>query len=729
MKNHSKIKLVFLIFTIFCTKSIVAQVKSFDFELADIPFFNNSKKIDNPFAGGINSGQFYRIDLNGIEPADLLVFDRTNHRIITFLAEKNAQNEWYWKHAPQYESRFPMLEAWVVVADFNADQKADLLTFGQLGAKLFLRNSNYNDLQNSNEWTLAEDPIFYEKNGAKVNLQIGYSDKPDALDVDKDGDVDILAFDPEGDYVQWYKNMTIERKLDKNKPEFVREGFCWGNFYKEHCKDLKFDVDCQTGKLLNATSKNSRVSHAGNSLLVADIDNDGKNDAIFGHVTCSNIGFLKNEGTNLIADFNQAIYQFPSSQTIDFQLFPSVYYDDFNFDGIKDLIASPTVISNNPDYSIDFKASTWFAAGQGFGKFGAIQINFLQSQMLDLGESSKPVFFDVDLDGDLDILVGYGAQRTSQGARADAALFTNAGTLAKPSFTITNNNFLSTLVNDPAELWQQVLFYTLDFDADKKPDLVVRLDTFKGTFFYVLTANRKSNDWLKTPWFSLNHKPADQSAFFDIDGNGVLDFIKMSAAGVFTPYLNKGTLAKPIFEEQAQDLALGKTFKTFSLNSLDLDQNGTLELYNGADEIDWKNKVLKSAKIKGFLPENLGAFLNVNTADIDADSKTDVIIGNNAGGIAIYVNKTEGLILAQENPKNSSTISIYPNPFQDKLTIYVLQKGELNLFNSKGALILQEKLQAGKNEISRAKSLANGIYIAIFQDELGKKSFGKLIKK
>ncbi len=730
MKNISKFKLVFLIITIFCIKSAHSQVKSFQFEMANIAVSQNKQVLLNPFAGGINSGQFYRFNLNGSGPSDLLVFDRTNNRFITYIASQNTQNQWYWQHEPSYQANFPALESWVLLADYNGDGFLDLFTYGSLGIKVFVRNTKNNILQNANEWTLAANPIYYQKDGKAVNLQIGFLDKPDAVDIENDGDIDILAFDPEGDYVQLYKNMTQENKADPQKPIFVKEGFCWGNFYKEHCRDLKFNIDCQTGQIINNSTKNQRVLHAGNSIVVTDIDNDGLKDAIFGHVTCSNIGFLKNEGTANTANFKKAEYSYPNNQAIDFQLYPSVFIDDFDFDGKIDLLASPTVTSNNADYSIDFKNATWLVKGLGGGGFGAIKKDFLQDEMLDFGENSKPVFFDIDLDGDLDILVGNSAQRTSQGAKADAALLINIGNLKKPVFELSTNNFLSNLVNNPTEIWQQVHFFITDIDQDKKGDLIVRLDTFKGTFFYVLYGNRKTNEWPKTSWTSIAHKPTDQTVFYDLDENGVMDLLKMSAAGVFTPFINKGSISKPIWEEQAQELTLGKNFKTYSLNSFDLNNDGQPELYNGFDEINWKTKTILEKKITGnnIIESALGANLNGNFADIDFDGKMDLVLGNNAGGIYILQNKTEGIVLAEEVSKVKPILYVYPNPFVDKLTLNVSQKGEIQVFNTKGQLLLQEKVNEGKNEISRAKTLANGTYILIFESNIKQKTSIKLLK-
>lgn len=55
-----------------------------------------------PWAGGLNSAQVNSMDINGDSKEDLVIFDRTANKLLTFVNENNQL-----KAAPEYESLFP----------------------------------------------------------------------------------------------------------------------------------------------------------------------------------------------------------------------------------------------------------------------------------------------------------------------------------------------------------------------------------------------------------------------------------------------------------------------------------------------------------------------------------------------------------------------------------------------------------------------------------------------
>lgn len=66
----------------------------------------NNTPILNPWAGGLNSAQFSKMHLNDDGTEDLVIFDRGNQQVSTFLAVRQA-NAITWQYAPQYEAKFP----------------------------------------------------------------------------------------------------------------------------------------------------------------------------------------------------------------------------------------------------------------------------------------------------------------------------------------------------------------------------------------------------------------------------------------------------------------------------------------------------------------------------------------------------------------------------------------------------------------------------------------------
>jgi len=66
--------------------------------------------LDNAWAGGINAGQYGRIDINGDQQEDLVIFDRSSRLLNTFIlvGEKFIYN-------PDYRSFFPdEIEGWIL---------------------------------------------------------------------------------------------------------------------------------------------------------------------------------------------------------------------------------------------------------------------------------------------------------------------------------------------------------------------------------------------------------------------------------------------------------------------------------------------------------------------------------------------------------------------------------------------------------------------------------------
>ena len=55
-----------------------------------------------PWAGGLNAAHYNTMDLNHDGKDDLVLFDRTADKVITFLQQNNQ-----YQYAPDYESFFP----------------------------------------------------------------------------------------------------------------------------------------------------------------------------------------------------------------------------------------------------------------------------------------------------------------------------------------------------------------------------------------------------------------------------------------------------------------------------------------------------------------------------------------------------------------------------------------------------------------------------------------------
>lgn len=175
----------------------------------------------------------------------------------------------------------------------------------------------------------------------------------DAKDMDNDGDLDLVALrsDTFTYGIWWYENLD------------GMANFGTANMVLENAEGL-------------------------HPPEIVDIDNDGNLDLLTSH---ENLGpaklvWYKNLG-NVLFDTEREIYQFVFSPS-DWTSIYDIQYADINSDGQKDI----AIISHNDDFGTFYH---WFENLDNLGNFGAIQ-----------GLPEYGVFCDLDNDGDNDILGG-----------------------------------------------------------------------------------------------------------------------------------------------------------------------------------------------------------------------------------------------------------------------------------------------------------------------------------
>src|SRR5690606_20077328 len=105
---------------------------------------------------------------------------------------------------------------------------------------------------------------------------------------------------------------------------------------------------------------------------------------------------------------------FPANQPVNFCIFPAAFYEDVDFDGVKDLIASPNLFSKEYLNTL-FDRSVWFYKNTGTSSeptFSLVRQNFLQNEMIDVGDNAVPALIDIDGDGDDDLLISSNSSTT-----------------------------------------------------------------------------------------------------------------------------------------------------------------------------------------------------------------------------------------------------------------------------------------------------------------------------
>lgn len=688
----------------------------------------NSKKLINPWAGGLNAAQYTKMDLNGDGVEDLIVFERTSGNISTFLAgvdPANAQKK-AWLHAPVYQYRFPKIDNWMILADYDNDGYKDLFTFTPLGIKI------YRQMRDGGiwSWKLIKDGLYTEGFSGLVNLQVSSQDIPGIVDLDNDGDLDVITFDSQGAYIEFHQNMSMERYNVPDSLVYKRNGNCWGNFHKGNGEDFVLGEDC--GVVNNSPR---RVMHAGNSILLHDFDGDGKKDLIIGHVSNDHISFLKNTGENLIANFTSYTHNYPSVDPISFYIFPSAYYEDVDFDGIKDLIAAPNV-PNNEGNLMNYQSSNWLYHNAGTSdnaSFNLVQKNFLQDQMLDVGENAAPSFFDVDGDGDLDMVVGAGGTRDGNNFRGRFWLLRNIGDKLNPAYEIASDNYL----NIPAALDMYNLKpQWADFSGDGVPDLGFAGTTIRGLAYYYIPNKAAKGQAVQLNASEMvaiampaQSQIADYPLFYDVDNDGDLDLLVGKPQGNVNYYKNTGTNSQfslqletesfagitPNYDGRNVQLSIADVDLDGRQDLVTVDFSGKLRIFHSAAFGSWTERESSLIDYNGTGASPLfGAYLYAAAGDYNGDGKPDIAIGNGAGGLRLLQNKLNITITPVEPPIEQS-VKVYPNPAREFVKVLSTQNATVTIFSVNGIMIQKDvPVRANQEkEISTSKWMP-GLYLLEF---------------
>jgi hypothetical protein len=705
----------------------LAQSYSFAYD-ASIPLLVNGDTLNNSWAGGLNAGQYSTMHLNNDAIEDLIVFDRTTNKLTAYIAAP-YQNTYRYQHTPVYEQQFPEgLQFWMLLADYNNDGKKDIFTHTNLGIKVYKNISAANQLQ----WELIADPLETQGFSGIINLYVSSTDIPAIVDVDSDGDLDILTFDDVGGSVEYHLNRSKDNTGTTEMLDFQKVNACWGKFRQgSGCQEFYFGVDC--GPSTGRTGNVERVMHSGSSLLLLDLDGDGDKDLLNGHTGCDGLAHLINQGNTTTALFTAFDKQFPASTPVDFPTFPAVYYEDLDFDGIKDLIAAPNVFDNELD-KIDFTQSGWFYKNTGTSEipqFVLQQRNFLQASMLDVGENASPAFADYDGDGDLDLFIGSRGKRDAGKNIFYGAiyLYKNTGTSQNPVFELLTDDYLNLSSLQVTDI--KPSFH--DVNGDRVVDLIFSSTAGRdATLQYML--NQAPRNEVFT--FSINtlqrwllsFSPTDAPLLYDVDGDKDLDALVGKFNGSLEYYKNTGSNASPAYTLENASLG-GLPSDPFAryltLTVADLDNDGKPELITGDRKgvlkvyADFINKLTEPfTPITDFIWNNLqkelsspqlNGILFPTAADLNGDNLPELIIGTQAGGIIWLTNTSKG---GNPTPDPDETGIVFPNPTSRYIYLNLPAESDVALYSVVGQIVLTQKSVPANWEVSiDLHHLPAGVYL------------------
>lgn len=622
----------------------------------------NGQTLSNAWSGGMNSMQYQSMDLNGDGVQDLITYDRTSQQISTFL--QDASGTFHFTN--NYASLFPFIENWFVLVDYNQDGRKDLFCSSSAGIKVYQNKSK----QGQVHFEKIQDSIYTQGFAGLVNLYVASPDIPVIADVDHDGDIDVLTFEPGGHYIEFHENVSLQ-KSGKADLDFQKSSQNWGNIVHFDCREaqiLNSEIHAQ------AVGQVNRAEHVGNAL-----GRSATNDLYMGHVSCNNLAFVKNHGTNKQVNYSNVDFDYLSA-------FPGLTGMFFS--------ASPLPLNANQE---DLFVSVNTADNAGFlqdFQHSSFQISagkvkpFLQDQMIDVGEKASPCFFDVDDDGDLDLLIGHAGYRKGNDVRAGIYLYENQtgvlvfkssdylGLASRESLTdiVLQNQDGQVLVVGQSSQGPQV------FKIRRQQLIPFNLALSFGDVpivspwgNLVLSKSGRIRLGRNADWGQLSKETWQLRTcqITDLDGDGTPEFIGLDMHGAW------------------------------HLGNYEAD----------LDAITWR-----SADFQGF---SVGRNARLSVTDINADGRQDLIVGTGAGGIYLLENKSNSPVWDDIENKH---LQVWPNPHSGLIHVLTSQPGELQLYNTMGQKISATTMQAGKTY----DLLSSGMSVLRFVDTSGKVTTQKL---
>ena len=731
-----------------------------------IPVNQNNKNISMPFAGGFDVPQFSACDLDFDGKKDLVVFDREGGKISCFL-NKGIAGQIAYEYAPQYALKFPKkLTEWVLMVDYNGDGKEDIFAAIPGGVKIY---KNTSSIQNGISFELVNGDVQADFGSFITRLYSGPADIPAILDVDDDGDVDILSMelgiDTAGDGIYMYKNMSMETYGVKDSVNnFIVHKRCWGRF-RESYQNCNVSLQYQSGPCATGnryipefskaefetlvSNKLNGGQHSGSTLLVFDSNGDGKNDLLIGDIGCNNMYLLVNNESNSNPIFTHFFRYYPATDPILVENFPAAFFIDVNNDNKRDLIAVPNTTGNADNFE-----NIKLYLNQGTDAAPDFELTtqaFLEEEMIEVGEGSHPVFVDFDQNGLMDLVVSTtGYFQSNATYKAGLTAYKNVGTINSPAFELVSRDMWSL---SSLNISNMVPTFG-DVDLDNDLDMITGAND--GTFYFFENTAGANNPFqfafksnyltgldvgnLSTPFLntSLNNSPNSRLAMISgerFDNINYWQDTSKTAEPKFklmTDSLFKINMrAVSGFPSGRTTAVIQKLFNSDQERLVVSNANGKVYIFNHIDKLmmSVSPAVIDSINLMQSQYTLSNGGFGITMADIDGDNKPELLAGNPQGGLVLFKNQItpDGI---QPINQISNRIVCYPNPSKNFIRLRSTNNVKINdctLLNQLGQIILQEQINANTIELN-LNTIPNGIYTLKITTAAGIQ-FEKIIKQ
>ncbi|MFQ5678722.1 MAG: FG-GAP repeat domain-containing protein [Gemmatimonadota bacterium] len=554
----------------------------------------------HPFLGGYNIPRPQWIDVDGDGDLDLFV-QESSGEVAFFEALSDTSPA---ARLPLYRwrtDRFRGLRVgeWYRFADMDHDGDWDLLAETPFSYLRLYRNDGPPE---SPAFTLAADTL---RDTAGRALFSDRQNIPNVADIDCDGLLDLLIGRLTG---------TISRYEEAGKDATGAARF---RFLTDHFENIEI-----IGQM--------RSRHGANTLALADVDEDGDPDLLWGDFFEPGLLLIENTGSCERPSLSGEPLPFPPENPLATSGYNAPTFGDVDRDGDLDLLVG--VIGGAFDPNRTTVENLYFLEQGAGGRFEERTRRFLTQ--VDVGSESLPALADLDADGDLDLLL---SNKIEPGDRQTSRIykFANEGTAREPVFRLVG----------PLPMEGSYHYAPALGDLDADGDLDMLLGSWRAKIAYW------RNDGARTrPRFVL----ADSAlvritrgsnttpALVDIDADGDLDLFVGESSGALNFYRNEGTPRAPRFvlvSDEYGEIDPGRrTVPSF----VDLDGDGDADLLLGTESsgvLLYRNEggpAEPSFALQGPLAVRAPGLAAPAFGDVDGDGDPDLFLGGVGGGLLFY---------------------------------------------------------------------------------------------
>ncbi|MEZ5172745.1 MAG: T9SS type A sorting domain-containing protein [Bacteroidia bacterium] len=687
--------------------------------------FNSNDTLQNAWCGGFNAPQFYETDFNQDGFKDLIVFDRSGNKLLTF--EYNSFNSKY-AYKPEWEAFFPACFNWIIIQDYNGDGSPDLFTSAGNGIKVFRNLAQSGELP---QFELVTDLLLSDYGNGPFNLYVSPVDLPAIHDMDGDGDLDVVTFYILGTCVEYHKNLSVELYGTTDSLKFALDNSNWGHF-TESSTDNSVNLNDSCGRL-------GEARHSGSSLLMHDFDHDNDPDLFLGDVSYPELLVLVNQpenGRDIIIEYP---FNYPDYSALKIDLFPAgfILQPDTNQDPM--LVIAPNTDNQSINYGRVAKA---FPTGNPNFDFTGTETPFLTHEAIDFGTSAYPCLIDLDTDGDLDLIAGTYGRFTPSGIplvdgdyTASLSYLRNDGTNQLPVFRQVDNDLGSLLAGN---------FFHLapaagNLNGDEFPDLVV--GTYNSGLLYLRQAPATGLFQLMDTLELENVPTFPVPALQDMNNDGKPDLVLGGRPGRFQYYINTSSgdnvqfEATPIIFEGLETIQEGVSNYGYSSPTF-INYNDTLRMFSGSESgrlFCW-NVFPSSLSVETQLVDSNYTFVNdgsrtaVALGNLGTGQFPMLIQGNKRGGLNLYQGE-EALSIPKSVQKQ--TFRLFPNPANEFCILEFSAEGltkHVTLIDLAGRQILQLETNSETATLP-VGTLKQGLYLINCRFSNGETQTLKLIRK